>query len=313
MIVQENGSSEFESGFCKRWFEEARSVLILGDGNLSFSRTVAESEPDLPITATPSFWLVMDTTGIYNGLRQCDNVQLLFGIDATALPSDWTGKFHYIVMNFPHPGGKTNLRRSRLLASGIFRSVGSIMTDDSEFHLTLAQGQSGVQYCGGSKWSSHVPVHEKDSWQALYLAAEEETFDGYISSGYRSSAKGFNNSKGAQRLGLQEICSSGMFGQSLRHGMPYFYHDISFLFTDGNIDEGERVALELLRVKLTGSAVVEFKVENAIDDLSTHLASSRSCCGKASMQRTPGGVTGENPGNYTRKECVIFSLNIRSL
>ncbi|KAK6026238.1 hypothetical protein OSTOST_07840 [Ostertagia ostertagi] len=48
--------------------------------------------------------------------------------------------------------------------SGIFRSVSSIMTHDSEFHLVLAQGQAGIQYNGGSLWSSSVPVHEKDSW-----------------------------------------------------------------------------------------------------------------------------------------------------
>ncbi|PIO74713.1 hypothetical protein TELCIR_03266 [Teladorsagia circumcincta] len=181
----------------KRWFEEARSLLILGDGNLSFSRAVAESETNLPITAT-----VLDSEAEFltryghdrniQRLRECDNVQLLFGVDATALPSEWAGKFHYIAMNFPHPGGKTNLRKSRLLASGIFRSVSSIMTDDSEFHLVLAQGQAGVQYNGGSPWSSSAPIHEKDTG------------------------------------------------------------------SDENVDEGERLAFELLR-QLTGSAVVEVR------------------------------------------------------
>ncbi|PIO59702.1 hypothetical protein TELCIR_18827 [Teladorsagia circumcincta] len=268
----------------QRWFEVARSLLILGDGNLSFSRAVAESEPNLPVVAT-----VLDSEAEFltrygddrniQRLRKCDNVQLLFGVDATALPLEWAGEFHYIVMNFPHPGGKTNLRKSRALASGIFRSVSSIMTDDSEFHLVLAQGQAGVQYNGGSPWSSSAPVHEKDSWQVLYLAADEglllddissfcpDAFDGYTSSGYRSSAKGFNNGKGAQRLIFRKSAPVTLLSEiSTLHRpqghfhilRPYFHHDVSFLFSDGNVDEGELLAFELLR-QLTGSAVVEVR------------------------------------------------------
>nr|CDJ94858.1 Domain of unknown function DUF2431 domain containing protein [Haemonchus contortus] len=284
MMEPKNGSKRRRTDISKRWFEGARSVLILGDGDLSFSRALAESEPNLPITAT-----VLDSESEYltrygtdtniKRLRECPNLHLMFSVDATALPAEWAGKFHYIVMNFPHPGGKTNLRKSRLLASGIFRSVSNIMADDSEFHLVLAQGQAGVQHNGGSLWSSTLPAHEKDSWQTLYLAAEEglllndimtfspEEFDGYTSSGYRSSAKGFNNSKGAQRLifkksgPLKSLSEISTFDrpQSGFHALrPYFQHDVSFLFTDGNVEEGERLALKLLR-ELTGSAVVTVK------------------------------------------------------
>ncbi|VDP06498.1 unnamed protein product [Heligmosomoides polygyrus] len=257
-----------------RWFKDARHVLILGDGNLSFSVAVAETEPDLLVTAT-----VLDSEEEFNAryeddenvrrLRRCTHVELLFSVDATALPLEWRGRFHYVVMNFPHPGGKTNLRRSRALASGVFRSVSSIMTEDSVFYLSLAQGQAGVQYDGGSVWSDSAPAHEKDSWQALYLAADEgllledvatfspDTFDGYTSSGYRSSSKGFNNSKGAQRLLFRKSAPPGRLGRFhvLR---PFFRHDMSFLFRDGNIDAGEKLVFELVR-ELVGTALADLE------------------------------------------------------
>ncbi|VDM66142.1 unnamed protein product, partial [Strongylus vulgaris] len=138
------------STFCKNWFRDAKSVLILGDGNLSFSLAVAECATDIPITAT-----VLDSENDFRTrypscanpekLRKHANVNLRFSVDATALPQEWWGKFHYIIMNFPHPGGKTNLRKSRQLASAIFRGVNRIMTKETKFYLALAKGQAGVE------------------------------------------------------------------------------------------------------------------------------------------------------------------------
>ncbi|WKY01381.1 hypothetical protein Q1695_015406 [Nippostrongylus brasiliensis] len=267
---------------CKRWLKDARSLLILGDGNLTFSLAVAESNPTLSITATvldseAEFKSRYEGDGSVERLRSCPNVELLFSVDATALPSDWAGKFHYIVMNFPHPGGKTNLKRSRLLLSGIFRSVGSIMDENTEFHLTLAHGQSGVR---GAGWSPSPPTHEKDSWQTLYLAADEgllledvvsffpEAFEGYSSSGYRSTAKGFHNGTGAQRLLFKKspppFCLREMTSEfNPRPGRynelrPYFKHDVSFLFSDEDVEKGEPLVFELLR-ELTGPLVAEIE------------------------------------------------------
>ncbi|KHJ85074.1 hypothetical protein OESDEN_15205, partial [Oesophagostomum dentatum] len=245
--------------FCRKWFRDSRSVLVLGDGNLSFSLAVAESEENIPITAT-----VLDSESQFQSrypnnpipelLRQRKNVELMFSVDATALPQEWLGKFHCIVMNFPHPGGKTNLKKSRELASAIFHGVAQIMTPETEFYLALAQGQAGVQQCDdGELWTSTVPVHSKDSWQALYLAAEEGllltdvcffpagAFAGYSSSGYKSTSKGFNNSKGAQRLlfkkspvlkTLPEVAALNRENEGFHQLRPYFRHDLSFLFSE---------------------------------------------------------------------------------
>ncbi|EYB91435.1 hypothetical protein Y032_0206g1991 [Ancylostoma ceylanicum] len=275
------------SAFCEDWFHDASSILILGDGNLSFSLAVAECMPDKYITAT-----VLDSEtefaarypNNHNAERLCQhsNVKLLFSIDATALPQEWAGKYHYIVMNFPHPGGKTNLRKSRQLASAIFRGVSRIMTPETEFYLALAQGQAGVECPSGSPWTTAVPAHAKDSWQALYLAADKGllledvcafpagAFAGYSSSGYKSTARGFNNSQGAQRLlfrkspvltSLHQVASLERPRGGFHMFRPYFLHDVSFLFLE-DVQQGEHIVFDLLH-RLTGSAVVN--VEEVVE------------------------------------------------
>ncbi|ETN76557.1 hypothetical protein RB195_011174 [Necator americanus] len=288
MIDEKEGTSDVTSSFCKEWFKDARSVLVLGDGNFSFCLAVAEAEPNLLITAT-----VLDSEAEFMArypcnpnvelLRQHSNVKLMFSIDATALPEEWAGKFHYIVMNFPHPGGKTNLRKSRHLASAIFHGVSRIMTVETEFYLALAQGQAGVQNNVGTIWTSSAPAHERDSWQVLYLAADEGlllvdacafpagAFVGYSSSGYKSSARGFNNSKGAQRLlfrkspvlrSLREVSSIGCVHRDFHIFRPYFFHDVSFLFSR-DIQQDEEIVFEMLR-SLTGSAVINIEEIKAL-------------------------------------------------
>ncbi|KAL6726515.1 hypothetical protein Aduo_008482 [Ancylostoma duodenale] len=280
MLDLKEKSADVTSVFCEDWFRKARSILILGDGNLSFSLAVAESMPETPITAT-----VLDSETEFAArypnnpnaerLLQHNHVKLMFSVDATALPQEWAGKFHYIVMNFPHPGGKTNLRKSRQLASAIFRGVSRIMTPETEFYLALAQGQAGVECPDGSPWTTAIPSHSKDSWQAIYLAADEGllledlcafptgAFAGYSSSGYKSTARGFNNSKGAQRLlfrkspvvcSLHEVASIERPRGGFYMLRPYFLHDVSFLFLE-DVERGEQIVFDLLH-RLTGSAVV---------------------------------------------------------
>ncbi|RCN52784.1 hypothetical protein ANCCAN_01161 [Ancylostoma caninum] len=283
MLDLREKSADVTSAFCEDWFRDARSILILGDGNLSFSLAVAGSMPDVPITAT-----VLDSETEFaarypnnlnaDHLRQHNHAKLMFSIDATVLPQEWVGKFHYIVMNFPHPGGKTNLKKSRQLASAIFRGVSRIMTPETEFYLALAQGQAGVECPNGSSWTTDVPTHSKDSWQALYLAVDEGllledvcafpagAFAGYSSSGYKSTARGFNNSKGAQRLlfrkspvvsSLHEIASLERSRECFHMLRPYFLHDVSFLFLE-DVERGEHIVFDLL-YHIAGSAVVSIE------------------------------------------------------
>lgn len=214
-------------------------------------------------------------------LRSTKNASLVFEVDATALPESWRGRFDTIIMNFPHPGGKTNLRRSRLLAKHVFRSVRTIMCSSSRFHLSLAYGQPGFDALA-PQWSTSPPPQNPDSWQVLNLAAEEglllkETlpmfpvlFPGYRSSGYKTTSKGFNNWKEAVRLVFIKNSQDPDFDKLgtcswRREDMfyllrPHFVRDISFLYAcdDQMIQQHETDLFRLLH-EITGSMVVSVR------------------------------------------------------
>ncbi|CAL2038881.1 unnamed protein product [Caenorhabditis brenneri] len=254
-------------------------TLILGDGNLSFSLAIASSDPKTIYFATvfdskEEFIRKYHAEETIRSLEELHNVQLVFGVDATDLPSHWKDKFHTVIMNFPHPGGKTNLKKSKILLAGIFRSLRGIMSDDAKFLLSLAIGQSGIDKIE-NPISSELPKHKKDSWQAIYLGAEEgfildtvevfdtERFTSYKSSGYKETKKGFNNREGLtltfkkcdnQNKSLDDFQKTEVRqGTGFNYYRPFYTQDLSFLF---KIEEerGEKLALELLK-SLAGSCL----------------------------------------------------------
>lgn len=214
-------------------------------------------------------------------LRRLHNVCLHFSVDATQLPATWLGFHDTVIMNFPHPGGKTNLKRSRQLARGIFQSLGRIMDEAAEFHLSLAVGQSGIPDAS-TPWSPTPPGHSSDSWTILNIAAEEGfgllevlpmypvLFPGYQSAGYKSTSKGFDNYTAPQRLVFVK-CQQDVSFDDLRLAnkenprlfhiwRPYFVRDISFLFTcpEEDIPSQEQILLELME-EITGFLTIKIE------------------------------------------------------
>lgn len=251
-----------------------RHVLILGDGNLSFSLAIASSDPETVYFATvfdskEQFLKKYNAHDTLNALDALSNVILCFGVDATDLPVRWSNIFNTVIMNFPHPGGKTNLRKSKILLSGIFASLRSIMDSQAVFLLSLAIGQSGLEKVS-DPWMNELPSHKKDSWQAIYLGAENgfildslERFDtdrfaSYRSSGYKETKKGFNNREGLtfsfkkcdnqqkslRDFQLAEPPRSGKF--KFNYYRPFYAQDLSILFKIGE-SEGEKLAVELVK------------------------------------------------------------------
>uniref|UniRef100_A0A1I7UIQ9 DUF2431 domain-containing protein n=1 Tax=Caenorhabditis tropicalis TaxID=1561998 RepID=A0A1I7UIQ9_9PELO len=257
-----------------------RHVLILGDGNLSFSLAIAPSDPGTIYFATvfdsrDEFTRKYQAEDTLESLEALTNVQLVFGVDATALPLHWKDLFDTIIMNFPHPGGKTNLRKSKILLAGIFRSLRYIMSDKAVFLLSLAIGQSGIEKVE-NPLQKELPNHKKDSWQAIYLGAEEgfildsveifdtDRFTSYKSSGYKETGKGFNNREGLtlafrkcnnQEKSLEEFQRNELKGEKFNYYRPFYSQDLSFLFKTDEA-EGEKIAMNLLN-SLAGNCLAQ--------------------------------------------------------
>lgn len=146
-------------------------VLILGDGNLSFSRAFALVYPHCRLTATVLEPTIEEHNKRYplaaqivqELLEMTPRVRVVFGVDATQLTKDFTHNFRIVIMNFPHPGGKSNTKESRDLLSRLFKGVSLILRQKTEFRLTLTARQAGLnlgddlkRYCIVTNKSLHA-------------------------------------------------------------------------------------------------------------------------------------------------------------
>lgn len=229
--------------------------MILGDGNLSFSYAFASLNTHLLIVASviePNIteFLLRYPSG-YETLQKihnhCPNVlSVKFGVDATCL-ENFLLKFgrnliHFtdIIMNFPHPGGKTNLAANRRLLSGIFSSISNLQFNYKfRFYLTLANGQSGLENSPEEIFSSYLPAHKADSWQAAYLAANfhfrlfkrrlffPENFPDYRCAGYLNRDQHFHN----------KICSDILIFEKAQDISVFYAFPDMILFNLKNYEE----------------------------------------------------------------------------
>jgi hypothetical protein len=128
-------------------------VLVVGDGDLSYSVALANMRGDIHLTAT-----TLDSLGSLtkryrraeNNVRtllSIPNVSMYYGIDARQLQKytfTKERKFRRIIFNFPHPGGKNCMATNRKLLSDFFLSAEAVLSDGGEIWLTLCDGQGGT-------------------------------------------------------------------------------------------------------------------------------------------------------------------------
>lgn len=105
------------------------NILILGDGNLTFSLSLSRIFPDKYIIATvyeeESEWrkkYADYNADVLDKIKdECKNTKVVFKVDALDFEKvSKNTKFTDIIFNFPHYGGKTNLRKCRLLLRKVF-------------------------------------------------------------------------------------------------------------------------------------------------------------------------------------------------
>ncbi|XP_041367872.1 ferredoxin-fold anticodon-binding domain-containing protein 1 homolog [Gigantopelta aegis] len=181
-------------------------LLLVGEGDFSFS---------VALLAKPGFHgsEIVATSfesreSIVKLQKALDNVEILedrdvtvlFDVDCTQIHTDdrlGSLTFSTLVFNFPHIGGKSNIKRNRALLNDFFSSAVQIMEPGGQILVTLCKGQGGTP--------ADYPVRAwQDSWQVVSLAANsgliltavhpfmEANYPEYNSVGFRSQDKGFN-------------------------------------------------------------------------------------------------------------------------
>ena len=156
-----------------------RRILILGDGNFSFSLSFAEHKLGLKRkdekgeqssalrypqketidNQTCSYTLYAtsyDSQEVVNknenavknvqSLNELNSVVVLHNVDATNLRMTFNQSINFktVIFNFPHVGGKSNIRACRRLLENSFKSIIEFIDDDSHVLITLCRGQGGT-------------------------------------------------------------------------------------------------------------------------------------------------------------------------
>jgi len=123
---------------------------------------------------------------------------VLYGVDATCLHdvTELKGlKFDTIIFNFPHFGGKSNLKLNRQLLKDFFVSAVNFITARGRILVSLCRGQGGTL--------ADIPKRYDDTWKIVEMASYSRLilssispfcasdYPGYVSTGLRSQLKSF--------------------------------------------------------------------------------------------------------------------------
>ncbi|KAM4620910.1 ferredoxin-fold anticodon-binding domain-containing protein 1 isoform 1-T1 [Polymixia lowei] len=184
-----------------------RTILLVGEGNFSFSAGLSQLFSETSITAT----CLQHQEEVLQHEGAATNIQtirdsggvVLFEVDSTKLGESVSLKglvFDRVVFNFPHCGRKSGVKKNRELLKKFFLSCVQVLAEDGEIHVALCNGQGGTP--------ADQPMREwHDSWQVVAMAAEaqlilsgvqpfeSEKYKSYRCTGYRSQDKGFHVEK----------------------------------------------------------------------------------------------------------------------
>lgn len=176
--------------------------MIVGDGNFSFSLAYLQKYPQTFLVAS-SFEsrdkLNTDQFTADNIKQLVDHsAMVLYCVDATSLHGVTelkNLKFDNIIFNFPHYGGKSNLKLNRQLLKDFFGSAVNFIAARGRILLSLCRGQGGTL--------ADIPKRYDDTWKVVEMAAYSglilssvspfcvSDYPGYVSTGLRSQLKSF--------------------------------------------------------------------------------------------------------------------------
>ncbi|KAK0513018.1 hypothetical protein JMJ35_005035 [Cladonia borealis] len=143
-------------------FSSSDRILLLGEGDFSFSRSLLETHGFTSLIAT-SFdkssalhSKYPQSTSNVRALEEEEGCQVLFGVDATKLGKPGAldgggkevrqGNFDRVIFNFPHVGGLTKdvnrqVRYNQELLVGFFKSALPLLAPEGSIIVTIFEGE----------------------------------------------------------------------------------------------------------------------------------------------------------------------------
>ena len=183
--------------------EKRQWWLVVGDGNFSFSLSLLKTASHLNLI-TSTLLSRSDDPEIIQNVASLERmgVVVLHEVDGTHLSQctylrQHCPRFDVIVFNFPHTGGKSNIKQNRELISGFFKSGAQFLNSDGEIHVTLCKGQGGTSMdCTKRGYENSWKIVEMAASANLLLAGVEPfpsaLYPSYEPTGYRGLGKGFS-------------------------------------------------------------------------------------------------------------------------
>ncbi|KAG9482172.1 ferredoxin-fold anticodon-binding domain-containing protein 1 [Eleutherodactylus coqui] len=277
-----------------------RNVLLVGEGNFSFSASLCDASQEIHhITAT--CYELEDT--VCNQPLAWRNVQHLrskgavvhFGVDATKLHEcTFLTNILYdrIIFNFPHCGRKAGVKKNRDLLSSFFHSCADVLSPRGEIHVALCQGQGGTP--------ADQPKREwHNSWQVVSMAApagfiltsvvpfDSDKHCGYQSTGYRSQEKSFHVVGALNHVFTRSLPLENIRALQLVDELSYS-HDTKCV--DGDIDRGFLGKTSCHPINVLYKQLVTFCEQklpvNVIEDTFSLI-----CCNNTCSRRPPYSTT----------------------
>lgn len=136
----------------KECCDSHKIILIVGEGNFSFASEFVKH-------VTGDGWFVYATSldsqeTVFKDefakhnvecLRSYSHVTVCHGVDATRIHDSYPEHiFSLIIFNFPHVGGKSNIKKCRVLLSNFLCSGSQHLCEHGRILVSLCRGQGGT-------------------------------------------------------------------------------------------------------------------------------------------------------------------------
>ncbi|KAL5258166.1 hypothetical protein ACHWQZ_G012954 [Mnemiopsis leidyi] len=192
---------------------DKHEVLVLGDGDFSYSTSLISSSSKCSLTSTV--------------FLSKEEILSTYGNDATNLPPLLCSRqYDSIHFNFPHTGGKGKISENRKLLIGLFNSLQKVVKDSGNVEVALLPGQGGTQADGqalrskGNNWN----IQEAAATSGFILySVENFGADFYNLTGYRGRSKAFFCDSGLRHKFKVQPFKSSSLTEALKSAQPYSY------------------------------------------------------------------------------------------